>query len=613
MIWALLVAVAVGTGLLVLRLLSIKNCTFLEQFVLGLACGLGVLSFGSAALGGVGLLTRSWMLLWLLVAAACAAASYWAAAKGRKAEATPAPLPPWPRKSKILWTLYALVAAFGVVYFLSCLAPPIDGDTLHSYLHVPRQFVDAARIINLPYEVHANVPLNIQMLSAMALLVSGDELAQLVAGFTMLAGCCLILLVLGRRYLNVHAGLLASLLFASMICVSSLAPTAKVNLGWAFFELASLYCLARWWSGEQLRSWLLLAGLLAGLALGTLYAAAFTILAVCFFLSWLSFRKGPRGLISDLLCYCVPAFALALPWLLRNYLDVGNPVYPVGNAFLGLPSAMPVAHTTSVWGWLTIAWDMSVGYVAGKFGKPVGPWVLAPLPALLLLRPLPQFLRFSLGLGLVIFVLWLFGVQRPRNLLPALGLFSLGSAWAILKINLPWKWMKKGVLALLLLFLIFSLSVTVRAHLAQPHRLAYIAGKISRQQMAGMMQDRFLACPNSVLTQYINNKLPPGAKVAALYLGNGYYINKPFWDSRMLDKDFAHDRAKGWKEMSENWRRAGITHVFVNWPYLAKIDFAAEKEMSLDYGHLLNKEFSSKCLRPLIISGGQELFEFTCR
>lgn len=588
-----------------------------DRLVLGVATGLGLMIYSTAALGGLGLLTPTWVAACLVMLTIPAALqlprmirdfSRTNRTKGETGNrwADGGPLP--------RWLLTALLVSFGLIFLFSGLTPPIDGDTLHSYLHVPRQFLDVGRILQLPFEVHANVPLNVQMLSAMALSLVGDELAQLLASFTMLTGSCAVLIVLGRRYLSLEAGLLAALLFASMNCVQALIPSAKVNLGWAFFELASFYCFARWWLDEPKSDcWLACAGILQGLALGTLYAAVSTVSVISICLCWGSRADGLNKTVKRLFVYLAPAVLLASPWLIRNVMETGNPVYPVLNPLFGLPYGMPIRHNSGFWGIAVIWWEMSIGHLAGHFGKPVGPWVIVPLTGLVFVRPIPRFLRLALIISIPLFIIWNFGVQRPRNFLSGLGLFSLASSWILIRLSTEHVWPRRILRVSLLVFLLFNLAVMIRASLAQPGHLDYLVGLMSRDGIERMVQNRHLASPNALMTRYINDQLPDGARVLAINLGNGYYIKHPFWDSRMADGDFYHDKVKNHWELINIWKRMGITHVFINRPYLNKNLSTEDTSVRLALDVLDKPEYANKCFRLLLKSDGQEIWELKCR
>ena len=284
-------------------------------------------------------------------------------------------------------------------YLFSTMAPPLDGDTLHSYLDVPRQFIEAGGIVPLPYELHSHLPLNIQMLSILALTLAGDELAQMLAGFTMAAAGALVVFALGRRYVSRDVGMLAALIFLSMNVTQLLVPTAKVNLGWAFLDLMAVYAVARWGlETAHERRWLLPAGVLSGLALGTFYSAAFTALLLGMGIVVVSWKMGAVRVLRNTAIYSLPVLLLGAPWLARNWVDVGNPVFPVLNPLFGIPPVELGRYGADrPLGVLTAPWVMATGFIAGSFSLPWGPVVLGAVPGLLLVRPIPYKVKVARG------------------------------------------------------------------------------------------------------------------------------------------------------------------------------------------------------------------------
>ncbi len=101
--------------------------------------------------------------------------------------------------------------------------------------------------------------------------------------------------------------------------------------------------------------------------------------------------------------------------------------------------------------------------------------------------------------------------------------------------------------------------------------------------------------------------------MAALFLGNGYYVRRPFYDSRMLDGEFMHDKFRNGDELAALWRRAGITHVFVNGDYIDRAVPSDPARWPLEYRIFLDPGFSGRCLTKVFASKRQSLWAFTCR
>ena len=112
---------------------------------------------------------------------------------------------------------------------------------------------------------------------------------------------------LARKYLNSTYSLLACVIFYSNLVVGWQSITAYIDLGRAFFEILALYLFVE---KKYLQTAIVL-----GLAISS------KILAV-----------GSVGIFIILglpIAYCLVPILIVFPWLLFNYLNTGNPIYPI--------------------------------------------------------------------------------------------------------------------------------------------------------------------------------------------------------------------------------------------------------------------------------------------
>lgn len=607
-VWILLLASATGAGYTIYRALNLPLSPRLDTLLISLAMGLGLLIYGMAALGFLGLLRMPLILGWVILLSVLALWGYWRLWRepvrfGADLERQAVP-PVYP-----LWGIKLALAAFLIVYLLSTLAPPMDGDSLIAYLDVPRQYLDAEAITPLPYETHSTVPMNIQMLSTMALTVRGDELAQILAGFTMAAGCALVIFALGRRYLSAEIGLLAALIFVSMRAVMMQVPSARSNLGFAFFDLLAVYSICRWaFDSHRNRNdrWLIAGGILSGLALGTNYYAGFTGIALAAGITIVSRKDGLGKLALRLVSYGVTVLLLASPWLVKNYVYVGNPVAPVLNPLFGLPSLELNVHTRSIPGLVTILWDMATGYIA-IYGRPVGPVLLLILPGLLLIKPIPRKVRTALLFFIPLYLLWYIGVQRPRNLLTGLGVLSLVAAYVYVELGRRSHLLHHSFMVLIAAFLLFDWADHAHRFFVTAQYQRYILGLESRDAYINRRLDMSASYPSGAMIRYMNEQLSDDAHILAVNNGFGYYIHQPYIDSRMVDGDFEHDTASDEGALLDQWRTAGITHVFVNEDY---VGIFKEGDTSRGFAMfvLSDPQFRARCLEEIFADGNQRLY-----
>ena len=166
--------------------------------------------------------------------------------------------------------------AFVLVNLFGDLAPPLEGDTTHQYLVVPRDWVAEGRYIQPTHIWASTLPGNMMQLSAWALLLRDSyPLATLITGFGMSLFFALSVYALARLVIGPQAAFLAIVAIYTMPDAAYLAQSAKVDMGWAFFEALALAAFFRWMTlhsddeTENAASWLILAGLCIGWAAGS--------------------------------------------------------------------------------------------------------------------------------------------------------------------------------------------------------------------------------------------------------------------------------------------------------------------------------------------------------
>jgi 4-amino-4-deoxy-L-arabinose transferase-like glycosyltransferase len=125
---------------------------------------------------------------------------------------------------------------------------------------------------------------------------------------------------------------LGLLIFVSTPMVMRLSVTAYVDLGMIFFTTASVLAFLHWRDGGYGEAkWLLLSALCMGLAAGTKDNAFITWVflngAVCFLYAR-DTGKQQQALRWGGLFFLV-ALAVVSPWLVKNLILKGNPVYPL--------------------------------------------------------------------------------------------------------------------------------------------------------------------------------------------------------------------------------------------------------------------------------------------
>jgi hypothetical protein len=557
----LIVVTAIGLGRRGLRLSGVSPANLLDELVLSLAIGLGLLSLVGSALGFIGFLR--WEIAWILFLAMMAVGVLPAADLLR------AYFPELKADLLQMRGIHVLVTGFIclglLLYFISAFHPPIEGDTLAGYLATPKRYVQLSRIAPLSASFYDDLPLNIQMLSTWALLLRGDVLAQLLVGFGFSLASLAVISALSRALFGPGIAIWSTLAFFSLGATSYANDSTKIDVGWAFFDLASLLAFSYWYFGRGDWRWLGLAGVIGGLGLGSKYTALFTMAGLTLGIAWRTLRWDKadlKQLVARWAIYLVPCLALGAIWMLKNAVYVGNPVYPLYNKqILGYAAESPPNHVSGLLGMVTILWDMSMGPFAFGFGKPIGPLLLASVPLVLLLKERDQKLFHLLAFVGVGYLLWYVGVQRDRNFLPQLAVLGICGGYALRGMTSMRSPSRLAIVCLALLGPIYALATYSWVHVYRMAPLPYILGLQDRE--AYLRRNLLDWYPSYDAMLFINTYLPTNARIIGLHNGNGYYLDREYILSDDIEGRVIHDITTE-RELVAALRARRITHVFIN-------------------------------------------------
>lgn len=330
----LLCAYLIGLGAFARLGLLRPETSGLSLHLLAIATGIGCASVLLFILAAGGALTRPFIAGSFVAAALLAAYSLKAAGVGRKALAMPRCAP----GSGLFCTGVAITALAG---FLLAMAAPYEWDELAYHLPYARDYAVAGGLVVSDYQRFPLNPHNYQLLYAAALLFSSEAATHLLHAFStglVAAG----IVVFGRRYFSLAAGVLAAFMF--LATAGYLLDTAYVDLGVAMFVFFAFFAFALWQRhGDE--GFLLVAAFLAAMAMGTKYQAlsqlpGFTLALLL--AMWLRAKPAPPAApFTGRAALWPAARALAVfvvfgcYWYVRNWWVSGDPLHPLGADVFG--------------------------------------------------------------------------------------------------------------------------------------------------------------------------------------------------------------------------------------------------------------------------------------
>ncbi len=432
------VTIAWSLGMLLFRRLALALHAWEERllaFVAGSACLSGIMFVLSATR----LVRRGILLVLGLAVIGYAAYSGAWRLSGKK-------FPPLPRLWR--WVFVAAFAAFTYIGFFNALAPEHSSDGMAYHLNEVVKYRSAHGFPHITTDVYANLSQGMELLYLLA-FDFGRHSAASVVHFAFLVVLAFLILSYGRRIGRPEVGVAAAIFtYASPIVLRD-ATIAYVDVAVAAVLFALFYLLQIWDENRDPKM-LVPIGILAGFAYEVKYTAVVAVPYAAGFVAWKLWRER-KPVLRPVLVVSLLAAACILPWMLKDWIEVANPVSPLANRLF--PN--PYVHVSFEDSWRSY---LSNYYLTSKWQIPLqvtvqGDKLEGFLGPLFLLTPFALLaLRFRVGrqvlLAAAIFGSIYFSNIGTRFLIPIVPFVSL--ALALVAAEVPW----------LLLTLVVATSIT---------------------------------------------------------------------------------------------------------------------------------------------------------
>ncbi len=221
-----------------------------------------------------------------------------------------------------------LVLVYGVFGLIGCLAPETGWDAGVYHFATARLRSEEGWMVVRPDIPFSYKPACMETLYTVGFLFDGERLASLVNFSFYFAGLALAGLWAGR-VAGDRARLLAGLAYITFTLYVLRMNGGDVEVGHAVFVTVVLYALWRRREGGG-GSWVVLAGLGLGMALGVKYSACwfFVAFAVTWFVLRLMDRVPLWRIVAEGAILGGGSVAIASPWYLRNFLATGYAFFP---------------------------------------------------------------------------------------------------------------------------------------------------------------------------------------------------------------------------------------------------------------------------------------------
>ncbi len=333
---ALMLATATCAGLGLLRLFRLGAIQWHFQIAMAAGLGIGWLALLTMTLGVCGWIGPQHRYVLpgvILLSGAVGFLCRSPIAREYAADAT---------KSWVRWLVLATTPIAALIVLGATLPPGIawqeEGhgyDVLEYHLQTPKEYFNNGVIEYLPHNVYASFPANAEML-----FLFGNQLLGETIDAWPIAKCLNALIVLliplaayaiGRRT-SVGCGTSAAVVAGTSGWLAYLGGIAYVEGGMLLMGLLSAGCFIAAMESDDRNialRWIALSGVFAGVACGFKYTAVVFIAIPIFAMTcFVSKQSAPKRIRSGL------AFALGCgltfaPWLIKNAVMTGNPVFPL--------------------------------------------------------------------------------------------------------------------------------------------------------------------------------------------------------------------------------------------------------------------------------------------
>lgn len=557
---------AIGLGQRLFSLFKIEMTSAVEECIFSLALGMGGLSLIMLGLGLCGLL-YNWVAYALL--AVILLLSRWLAILHVLRQ-----LYLLARHSLETLSLSGLISAGLISIILAlCLiltvVPTITFDSLVYHLAIPSDYISCHRITLLEHNLFSNYPLNTEMLFTLALLLKGDTLAKAVhLLFGLLSG--LTIYGLSRRHLGQPTSWLSVLIFTTMPLVYFIAPVALNDFSLTFYELTSVYALLNYLDGKD-RSWLLLSGVLCGLALGVKYLAGLCLLIMTLGILFLRWRQRP---IKELFLFLIFSLLPLLPWLIKNAVLVHNPIYPFLFGGLNWNELLNERYYQEMSSYragisiltpFTSFWNISLNWISGSRPQlPVGPLFLAYLPFLFFLRSIDNTIKYITVFCSLFYLVWAYTCAADRFIIPCFCLLSIPVAYIINQLrqrHIHYYYLSLGLIFLVLGLNIYSTSRIIWKNSYFLPLQSSCTKSFLLEKSPAAVREYYQAI------DFINQHLRAEDKVLFIGEVRSYYCQKRVLVNSQFDSTIIVDlirQSSNLRELLERLHQQGVTHILVN-------------------------------------------------
>ncbi len=488
----------------------------------------------------------------------------------------------WPgNKAALLDRCFdAILFASLLAGFLLVLTPSVGNDALAYHLAVPKLYLKHHGFFFISGNIFSHYPLNSEMLYLTGIALQGDVLAKgihFLMGAFVLAG----MWEFTRQYVfeTRFAIPLTLLVFYTIPSVFVNSHMAYNDLTMTLYTFLAVYAFVNWFNRKQ-TSWIVLCGVLSGLAVATKYSGLFLPFLGCLGILWTCQRNNStiNNALGLLAIFVLCAVITGIPFYAKNMILTGNPLYPFFSTIFeskGWDIDQAISYGVFLQGlgmgrsfldYLLLPWNLSfhAKMHSPLFDGVLGPVFILTLPFALGMRKIAIEAKITMVYCLLTFMFWASSAQQIRYLIPVFPFLAIMTGYV-----LTWYRKHKPCFIVLSAFILFSLIFNgyhIIKDFQKIRPIGVLAGFEDRDGFLNRM------IPSYSMFQYINTSLPEHTKIFFIYMKNlGYICERPYYsdsmfESHTMEKILSQSEAP--KDVYHAMNKAGFTHILYDINYI---------------------------------------------
>lgn len=581
------------------RLLTNIQITKSEQLVIVLGAGISIQTLWAFACGLIGQLTPAMLLAPGALGVAIALLLMLPKQSGNVSLVSIDGVAEEQTSWQWKWFFILITFPFVLHIVLGGMTPPWDFDVREYHLQGPKEWFQAGRIRTLEHNVYTSFPFLSEMLSLAAMVLCDDCWQGAIAGKLTLATfqllSALAVFSISHRWIGKRSAWVAAAAFLSTPWISRISNIAYAEGAITFYLIASVMVALLASGCEESRSktkLIAIAGFLAGSAMASKYPGVLSVvLPVGLYLlttviqqtrnaeqaldsvelKQTSRKQSVAGaILLNAAVFIVAALIAVGPWLVKNAVTTGNPVYPLAYSVFGSSDWSPQMDAKWKKGHSPPEHELTripnhLADVAIRNDWQSGFLFAFAVPAVLLVRKKGIVFWLSLHACWLLTTWWFFTHRIDRFWIPLIPVASVlaGSAWR-LSPSIAWRSLMIGALSVCMLFNygLCRYSTVIGFH----------GGLIELATVRNL--------PIREDIRYLNTVLSPDARV--LLVGEAEAFDMQFdvvyntvfdesifqeWTSAEpgYSRPGAEQNMRSEDEIREVLKRNEITHIYVNW------------------------------------------------